>query len=95
MARQMVDHIILATGYKVNIGQVPFLAAGNVGAILATRNGFPVLDEQFQTNLLGLYIASVAANQDFGPFFGFTIATRTSARLVGAAVIAEVTAAQG
>jgi hypothetical protein len=33
-----------------------------------------------------LYITSMAANQDFGPFFGFTIATRTSAKLIGAAI---------
>jgi cation diffusion facilitator CzcD-associated flavoprotein CzcO len=94
-ARLVVDHVILATGYKVNIGQVPFLANGNIAAALATRNGFPVLDEQFQTNLPGLFITSMAANQDFGPFFGFTIATRASAKLIGAAVTAEVTAAQG
>jgi thioredoxin reductase len=89
----VVDHVILATGYKVNIGQVPFLANGNIAAALMTRNGFPVLDEQFQTNLPGLFITSMAANQDFGPFFGFTIATRASAALVGAAVAAEITAA--
>jgi FAD-dependent urate hydroxylase len=91
--RLVVDHVILATGYKVNIGQVPFLANGNIAAALMTRNGFPVLDEQFQTNLPGLFITSMAANQDFGPFFGFTIATRASAALVGAAVAAEITAA--
>jgi len=92
-ARLAVDHIILATGYKVNIGQIPFLAQGDFAAALATRNGFPVLDEQFQTNLPGLYITSMAANQDFGPFFGFTIATRTSAKLIGAAVAAGIAAA--
>lgn len=84
-----VDQIILATGYKVAIGQVPFLASGNIAAALATRNGFPALDEQFQTNLPGLFMTSMAANQDFGPFFAFTIGTRTSAKVIGAAVAAE------
>jgi cation diffusion facilitator CzcD-associated flavoprotein CzcO len=87
--RLVVDHIILATGYKVNIDQVPFLASGNIAAALATRNGFPVLDEQFQANLPGLFITSMAASQDFGPFFAFTISTRTSAKLIGAAIAAE------
>lgn len=63
--------------------------------MLATRSGFPALDEQLQTNLPGLYITSMAANQGFGPFFGFTTATRTSAGLIGATVIAGITAAQG
>lgn len=88
--RLVIDQIILATGYKVAIGQVPFLQAGNIGGRLATRNGFPMLDEQFQTNLPGLFITSMAANQDFGPFFGFTIATRASARLIGATVAAQI-----
>lgn len=84
--RLAVDHVVLATGYKVNVGQIPFLAKGNIGGQLATRNAFPVLDERFQTNLPGLFITSMAANQDFGPFFAFTISTRTSATLIGAAI---------
>ncbi len=84
--RLVVDHIILATGYKVNVSQIPFLAKGNIAAKLATRKGFPILDEHFQTNLPGLFITSMAANQDFGPFFAFTVSTRTSATLIGAAI---------
>ena len=80
------DRIVLATGYKVEIGRVPFLANGNVLADLATRNGFPVLDEQFQTSVPGLFITSMPAMQDFGPFFGFTVSVRASARLICNAV---------
>jgi cation diffusion facilitator CzcD-associated flavoprotein CzcO len=78
-----VDHIILATGYKVKLAQLPILANGNLLPRLETRNGFPVLDEHFQTNLPGLYITSMPATQDFGPFFAFTISVCTSARLIG------------
>jgi len=81
-----VDHIILATGYKVNIQQIPFLGAGNILPTLETRNGFPVLNERFQTNLPGLFITSFPAGQDFGPFFGFTVAVRASAKLIGSAI---------
>ena len=82
----VVDTIILATGYKVAIDQAPFLAQGNILPRLAIRDGFPVLDEHFQTNIPGLFITSMAAGQDFGPFFGFTISVRTSARLIGQAL---------
>jgi lysine/ornithine N-monooxygenase len=81
-----VDHIILATGYKVNIQQIPFLGAGNILPTLETRNGFPVLDERFQTNLPGLFVTSLPAGQDFGPFVGFTVAVRAAAKLIGAAI---------
>ncbi|WP_189091841.1 NAD(P)-binding domain-containing protein [Deinococcus ruber] len=81
-----IDHIVLATGYRVRLEQVPLLAAGNLLPQLLTHDGFPVLDEHFQTSVPGLYITSLAAGQAFGPFFGFTISVRTSARLIGQAV---------
>lgn len=80
----MVDHIILATGYKVQIDRLPFLRLGNILPILQTDAGFPVLDESFQSSVPGLYIVSMPATRDFGPFFGFTIAARASAQVIGA-----------
>jgi thioredoxin reductase len=82
-----VDQIILATGYKVRMDQVPFLAQGNILGALATQDGNPILDEQFQTNVPGLFITSMPACQAFGPFFAFTVSVRTSAKLIGRAII--------
>jgi hypothetical protein len=65
---------------------VPFLNKGNILSKLAIQNNFPVLDEHLHTNLPGLFITSMSASQDFGPFFGFTIAVRTSAKLIGEAL---------
>ena len=83
-----MDQIILATGYRVRIDQVPFLRNGNILPLLTTRNGVPVLDAQFQTSVPGLFITSLPANQDFGPFFAFTVSVRTSARIIGRALLA-------
>ncbi|MGR9074135.1 MAG: NAD(P)-binding domain-containing protein [Gammaproteobacteria bacterium] len=85
-ARLAVDHVVLATGYKVEIQRVPFLACGNLLNGLTTRNGYPILDEHLQTNIPGLFITSMAAAQDFGSFFAFTLAVRTSAELIGQAL---------
>jgi FAD-dependent urate hydroxylase len=85
-----VDHVILATGYKVQIDSLPLLAAGNLLPRLAQRNGFPVLTEHFESSVPNLYITSMPAAQDFGPFFNFTIAVRTSARVIGAAIVDRV-----
>lgn len=84
--RLQVDHLILATGYKVQIDQLPLLAAGNILPDLATCDGFPVLDKHFETNIPGLHITSMPATRDFGPFFAFTIAVRMSARVIGNAL---------
>jgi hypothetical protein len=54
---------------KVNVGQVLLLASGNILTQLETQNGFPILDEHFQSNIPGLFFTSMCATQDFGPFF--------------------------
>lgn len=79
-----VDHVVLATGYKVEITKLPLLAAGNLLNQLELRNGYPVLDDHMQTSIPGLFITSMPAGQDFGPFFGFTVSVRTSAKLIAA-----------
>ena len=81
-----VDHVLFATGYKVDLRRVPLLAAGNLLARIECRDGYPVLDESLQTSVPGLFVTSIPATRDFGPFFGFTVAVRTSARMVGRAL---------
>jgi cation diffusion facilitator CzcD-associated flavoprotein CzcO len=78
----IVDQIVLATGYKVDIARLPVLSKELLERI-ETRNGFPVLDDHFETSIPGFFITSMPAAQDFGPFFGFTISVRTSAKLIG------------
>jgi FAD-dependent urate hydroxylase len=64
-----IDHLILATGYKADLAKVPYLA--QVLEQIEIVDGFPVLDEHFQTSLPGLFITGFAASRDFGPIFGF------------------------
>ena len=87
-----VDETIFATGYAVDIARVPFLANGSALARVDVRDRFPVLDTGFQTSSAGLFITSMAATRDFGPFFGFTMAVRSSAKLIGDAVAARLAA---
>lgn len=83
-----IDDVIFATGYRVEMHRVPLLARGNLLAGLATRGGFPLLTDEFESSVPGLFITSMAAGQDFGPFFGFTVSARTSAKIIGAALAA-------
>jgi cation diffusion facilitator CzcD-associated flavoprotein CzcO len=82
----VADDVILATGYKVDVSRVPVLN-GPGGPLVTTRDGFPVLDDHFQSSVAGLFITSMAATGDFGPFFGFTVSARVSARHVGRAIL--------
>jgi hypothetical protein len=82
----VVDHITLATGYRVNMAQVPFLARGNLLERLETRDGCPVLDERFQSSIPSLFITSMPATQDFGPFLAFTVSVGASAKIIASAL---------
>jgi cation diffusion facilitator CzcD-associated flavoprotein CzcO len=75
-----VDHIILATGYEADLARVPYLAG--VLDEIRVADGFPVLDEQFQTSVPGLFITGFAATRDFGPFFGFVRGATAGATIV-------------
>jgi cation diffusion facilitator CzcD-associated flavoprotein CzcO len=77
-----VDQVIAATGYRVDLSRVPMLASGDTLAGIACANGFPELDEFMQSSVPGLFISSLPATRDFGPFFGFTVASRVSAQLI-------------
>ncbi|MGI9535285.1 MAG: NAD(P)-binding domain-containing protein [Thermodesulfobacteriota bacterium] len=57
----IVDHIIMATGYKVNMANIPFLENSNIQKNLKLKNGYPELDVNLQTNIPGLYVTSIAA----------------------------------
>ncbi len=47
-----VDRIVLATGYKADLARVPYLT--EVLPLVAVADGFPHLDDAFQTSLPGL-----------------------------------------
>lgn len=74
------DRIVFATGYAPDLSRVPYLAG--LRDRIATRNGFPVLDESFGTTVPGLFLTGFAATQDFGPFFGFVKAAPASSTLL-------------
>jgi FAD-dependent urate hydroxylase len=77
-----VDQVILATGYRVDLAQVPYLGEEIASGRLCLADGFPILDDDAQTTLPGLYIAGQAATHNFGPCFGFVCGCVASARMI-------------
>jgi FAD-dependent urate hydroxylase len=75
-----VDRIVLATGYKADLARIPYLT--EVLPLVATADGFPLLDDAFQTSLPGLFMPGFTGTRDFGPFFGFTKGCPAAADLV-------------
>jgi FAD-dependent urate hydroxylase len=82
----LVDHILCATGYRVDLSRVTYLAEDVASGELRVDDGFPVLDEDFQTTLPGFYIVGQASIRYFGPFFGFVRGCIASALIVVASL---------
>jgi thioredoxin reductase len=78
--RLTADRVVFASGYRADLGKVPYLAGLLTEVELS--NGFPVLDNAFQTSVHGLYITGFSATQDFGPFFGFVKGAPAAATLI-------------
>lgn len=86
--RLVVDHVILATGYKPDMRRTPYLAG--VVDDLELDDDFPVLDEHFQSSLPGLFVTGFPATRDFGPFFGFVRGCPVAATLTVAGLKAAL-----
>ncbi|MFZ0536532.1 MAG: NAD(P)-binding domain-containing protein [Candidatus Sulfotelmatobacter sp.] len=77
------DHVIAATGYKVNLDRLSFVSS-EIRSRLTTLAGTPVLASTCESSVPGLYFVGIAAANSFGPVmrfaFGADFAARTVAR---------------
>jgi thioredoxin reductase len=73
------DHVIAATGYRVDLRTVEFLDE-TLRAEVKLISGLPVLSRNFATTVDGLYIVGPAAAFSFGPMFRFVLGARFTAR---------------
>jgi thioredoxin reductase len=80
--RLSADQVLFATGYRVDLTKVDYLAEAVASGRLRVIDGYPALDEDFQTTLRGLYITGQAAARDFGLLFGFVRGCIASARII-------------
>jgi thioredoxin reductase len=64
------DHVIAATGYKVDLNRLDYLDSDMRREIAHVR-GAPVLNSQFETSIPGLFIVGVASAPTFGPVMRF------------------------
>jgi FAD-dependent urate hydroxylase len=83
----VVDHVVLATGYRPDLAKVAYLKP--LLDDIRTAEGFPMLDENFQTSVDGLFMPGFVATRDFGPFFGFVRGCPAAATLIVAGLSAR------
>lgn len=78
--RLTVDRVLFATGYRAELVNVPYLKP--IISDIDVLDGFPVLDQDFQSSIGGLYFPGFVATRDFGPFFGFTKGCSAAATMI-------------
>jgi cation diffusion facilitator CzcD-associated flavoprotein CzcO len=76
-----VDHALIATGYRVDIGRYPFLAPEVLRALRLDR-GYPLLSHGFESSVRGLHFLGAPAALSFGPVMRFVCGTSYAARSV-------------
>jgi FAD-dependent urate hydroxylase len=69
-SERLVDHALLATGFRVDVSRYGFLGPSVVKQ-LKTVNGYPVLKRGLESSIPGLHFIGKPAAWSFGPLLGF------------------------
>ena len=81
-----VDHVLLATGYRVDVRRCPFLDPDLLGRLELAGSGYPVLDAGLESSVPGLHFMGAPAAHSFGPINRFVVGTWYSAPAVSRAI---------
>jgi hypothetical protein len=78
---EAVDHVVAATGYRVDLGRLAFLAA-ELRSEIACNAGAPILTTRFESTAPGLFFIGPSAADSFGPLMRFAFGAGFAARRV-------------
>jgi len=87
--KREVDHLLLATGFSVDIKRYSFLDESLVARIDRV-NGAPRLTKDFEASVPGLYFVGAPASWSFGPLARFVAGADYAARTVSRSVARRV-----
>jgi len=81
------DHLLLATGYRVDVDRLGLLSS-ELRREVATFRGAPHLSSGMESSVPGLFFTGLAAAATFGPVLRFVAGTGLAARRVAHGVVA-------
>jgi pyruvate/2-oxoglutarate dehydrogenase complex dihydrolipoamide dehydrogenase (E3) component len=79
--RKRFDHVLLATGYRVDVANMTLLEPA-LRARIERHDGMPVLSSGFESSVPGLHFVGAAAIGSFGPLLRFIAGAGFAARRV-------------
>jgi thioredoxin reductase len=74
-----VDHVLLGTGYRVDVSKYDFISAELVQS-MRRFNGYPCLTRGLETSIPGLHVLGAPAAWSFGPLMQFVSGARYAAK---------------
>jgi cation diffusion facilitator CzcD-associated flavoprotein CzcO len=83
-----VDHVLLATGYRIDCAKLGLFGPDLLGRI-ARDDGSPVLTAGFQSSVPGLHFVGASAVKSYGPLQRFVAGAGYSARHLTGFVLAD------
>jgi len=84
-SERRVGHVLLATGFRVDIGRYAFLPEDLLRAVNRV-DGYPRLSRGFESTLPGLYFLGAPAAWSFGPLMRFVAGTAWAAQALARGV---------
>ena len=81
------DHVLLATGYRIDVDRYDVLAS-DIRRQVARANGLPLLQPGFESSVPGLHFIGASAYESFGPIMRFVTGTGYTGRRLARAIAA-------
>lgn len=85
----LVDHVILATGYRVNLQNLPMIS-DSLKAEIRTDMDIPILNHWFESSVPGMYFVGLSSVRGFGPLYRFVVGNKAAAQRVASSVAKQI-----
>lgn len=85
-SKRSVDHVLMATGYRIDVRKYEFLSESLVSAVRLV-DGCPVLSTGFESSVPGLHFLGAPGVYSYGPLMRFVAGADFAARQVSRSVV--------
>jgi len=85
-SERQVDHVLLGTGYRVDVARYSFLSR-DLASRVSVVDGWPVLSRGLRSSVPGLYFLGAPAAGSFGPLLHFVAGTEFASRALTASLV--------
>jgi FAD-dependent urate hydroxylase len=84
-SERTADHVLLGTGYQIDVRRYPFLG-GDLARSIEVADGYPLLGPGLESSVPGLHFMGAPAAISFGPIMRFVVGTWYAAPALAARI---------